>query len=289
MDHKSSDTVARSERHFTATLLTHLLMCNGFLGLKALFNELEISPPDEDNSEDFEVVSELDPLRDSSVENYEMSILFRQHGCKEVPDLFLRWGNQVLVIAVKYFPKPTAKELNSRAKEQIKAIEHLKSAAGYDSCHFTYALITVESIKSTIFYHAISHFIEWAKVIATLKRAFGNDVAPDVAYCLEKLESEVERAHKESERQALWESITDIKTLVDDLPKYIERGLGYVSFHGGEKALRQASLEELEHPHYFRITESPPSNRHWVRVDTILEHYLLLKIAEHMNRARTST
>ena len=40
---KSFSGTARSERHFTALLLPHLLMSNNFAGARALFERLELA------------------------------------------------------------------------------------------------------------------------------------------------------------------------------------------------------------------------------------------------------
>ena len=278
MNHKSFDSVARSERYFTATLLAHLLMCNGFHGLKALFDELQISPSDEASSNDFEVVSELDPLRDSSIGDPGLQKLFQEHGRVAVPDLFLRWGNQALVLEAKFFTEPSAEELASQIEEQKKAIALVKSKAGYDSCHFTYALLTVRPIKTNANRKLPCHPLLWPKVIDTLKAAFGDDAAPDVAYCLEKLECAVERAGQELPKQLSWRRIDDIRTLIAKLPTLLERDLVYVGYTGGSKALGQASLEELEQRDHYKITEGPRPNANWLRVDEIVDRYMELKL-----------
>lgn len=63
--------VSRSERYFTTTLLSHLLMANNFEGTKLLFKFL-FNKDDFDGGLGFEIVTELDPLRDPSVLDSEM-------------------------------------------------------------------------------------------------------------------------------------------------------------------------------------------------------------------------
>ena len=287
MNNRSFDSLARSERHLTATLLTHLLMCNDFTGLKALFETLGIMPTGETKSDDFEVVSELDPLRDSRIGNPKVRKLFDKHGRVAVPDLFLRWGNQALVLEAKFFTEPPKKELASQLEAQERAIDFaLEHKVDYKSCHFTYALLTVKQItvmpeKVETNKKLLGETLTWSTVIDTLEERFGDDAAPDVAYCLGKLKSAEKRARKELKQKADWKTIKDIKTLIANLQEYIERNLIYVGFTGGERALRQASLEELEERHHYKLTEPPAPSRDWLRVDVVVDHYIKLKLEEN--------
>ena len=55
---------ARSERHFTALLLPHLLMSNNFAGSRALFKKLGLYEGKAFDPSDVEIVAELNPIRD---------------------------------------------------------------------------------------------------------------------------------------------------------------------------------------------------------------------------------
>ena len=83
--------VARSESYFTATLLSHLLMANNFEGTKLLFKYLK-NDANFDEGTDFEIVTELDPLRDASVTNTIIQKLFKENGRMAVPDIFFTLG-----------------------------------------------------------------------------------------------------------------------------------------------------------------------------------------------------
>ncbi len=285
MNHRSFDSLARSERHFTATLLTHLLMHKEFTGLKALFETLGITPTDEATSHYFEVVSELDSLRDSRIGNPEVRKLFDEHGRVAVPDLFLRWGNQALVLEAKFFTEPPEKELASQLEAQGRAIDlALEHKVGYESCHFTYALLTVRkrkvmSEKVGTNKKLLGETLTWSTVIDTLKKRFGDDAAPDVDYCLKKLESAVDRAEEELKRKADWKTIKGMKTLIANLQEYIEEDRIYVGFDGGERALKQAPPEKLEQRKY-KLMAPPRPSRNWLRIDEVVDHYIKLKLEE---------
>ncbi len=110
------DETARSERYFSATLLSRLLMVNEFAGLKALFKDLDIVPANS-LSTDIEIVTELDPLRDGAKANKNIESIFAKEGRMAVPDLFLRWGKRILVIEAKFFTAPTIEDLDAQVSK----------------------------------------------------------------------------------------------------------------------------------------------------------------------------
>ena len=58
---------ARSERHFSALLLPHLLMSNDFAGCRTLFEKLGLGRGQELGPDDIEIVAELNVIRHHSV------------------------------------------------------------------------------------------------------------------------------------------------------------------------------------------------------------------------------
>ena len=63
MENSFSGT-ARNERHFTASLLPHLLMSNNFAGARALFGRLGLGSGQGLDPSDIEIVADLNPIRD---------------------------------------------------------------------------------------------------------------------------------------------------------------------------------------------------------------------------------
>jgi len=116
------DRVARAERYFADTLLPHLLMAHEFMGLKLLFRHVLSQVDFSQFPDDFELVTELDPLRDGSVGNETVRTLYRDLGRVTVPDLFVRWDRYCLVIEAKFFTDPADDELTEQVSLQRKAI-----------------------------------------------------------------------------------------------------------------------------------------------------------------------
>ena len=112
--------VARSERYFTATHFAHLLMSNNFEGTKIFFRFI-LNNESFDEGDDFEIVTELDPIRDASVLGNTEKQLFMENGRVAVPDIFLRWGNYACIIEAKFFTLPRWDDLKNQVNEQKKS------------------------------------------------------------------------------------------------------------------------------------------------------------------------
>lgn len=143
------DATARAERYFVATLLTHLLLSDGFAGLKRLFYHMFGDETCASLSDDFEIVSELDPLRDGSIQDSAVKKLYQEHKRIAVPDLFLRWGHNCLIIEAKFFTDPAAEELHEQVKLQKEAIKKVQPYTFYKNWEVRYATLTIQPVKST--------------------------------------------------------------------------------------------------------------------------------------------
>ena len=98
---------ARSERHFTALLLPHLLMSNNFAGARALFRRLDLDSGQAPDSSDIEIVAELNPIRDVVGRVTDGNTADSEKQSQVVPDLFIRIGGSALVIEAKFFTHPS--------------------------------------------------------------------------------------------------------------------------------------------------------------------------------------
>jgi hypothetical protein len=128
--------VARSERYYVATLLSHCLMANDFEGLKELFIKVLGSNACSNLSNDSEIVSELEPLRDGSVYNTHVKELYLKYKRIAVPDLFLRWDNQCIILAAKFFTDPENDALLEQIRGQQDAIDKVKKFTLYKDMSF---------------------------------------------------------------------------------------------------------------------------------------------------------
>ncbi|MCP4118013.1 MAG: hypothetical protein GY737_21960 [Desulfobacteraceae bacterium] len=279
MDRYRFDSVARSERYFTATLLSHLLMAQDFLGLQAIFDALSIVPSRASNSDNFELISELDPLRDGSTQNERIRNLFQEHGRLAVPDLFLRWNDQLLIVEAKFFTSPNDDDCVEQIRAQKKAIELVLPETAYATSNISYAVLIVQRTSGLKSLPGDIRFITWSDLIVSLSEAFSGRETPDVSYCFDVLRRAEQRARKELEKPE-WthKRITNLQALLSGLPKLVEENLIYVGFKGGERRLMQASLEELEQRDHYKLSDVRWSSN-WLRVDLLIGRYLSLKIA----------
>lgn len=180
------DEIARSERYFVSTLLTHLLMADDFKGLKTLVrktHDLHEKPKDDDN-EDFEVVTELDPVRDVHYYDNGKNNLLNEHGRVAVPDMFLRWGKNILVIEAKFFTDPADEKVVDQVREQQRAIEIVKKYTEYQGDYnFKYAMLTTRSLADKESKDDKIIRLTWEEIVALID---GLELSSlDNQYCLQ--------------------------------------------------------------------------------------------------------
>lgn len=272
------DSVARSERYFTATLFSHILLGQNFLGLRSLFRTLSIDPSAEARDE-FELVSELDPLRDGALASDEIRALFQQHGRLAVPDLFLRWDSRILVIESKFFSAPSDADLLHQVTNQKQAIDLVLSGTLYEGCEISYAVLTVQGASVARNPGQEILTCTWSDLLASLRRGFRGFETPDIEYCFDVLDAAEKRAAAElAETELQYERVSNVRTLMSSLDDLLERGLIYVGFTGGEGRLMEASLQNLEQRGHYKISDVRWSNN-WVRIDQLVSRYLVVKIA----------
>ena len=279
------DETARSERYFTATLLSHLLMVNEFAGLKALFNNLGIIPADS-FSTDIEIVTELDPLRDGAKseeqdkENKDKKItkIFKDKGRVAVPDLFLRWGDQILVIEAKFFTAPTVVDLAEQVAKQRDAITLVLDDTQYGECKIEYALLTVNEVRGEDKLLSDVSQLTWTGVIEILRNTLGEEHQSNIDYCFKILENAVKRSKEElSNNAADYRIVANIGELLKALPELIASKELFVGYTGGLKKLDRAEFSTLEHRSHYKVSRLQ-SNSNWIRIDVVIKKYLDLKL-----------
>jgi hypothetical protein len=277
------DEVARTERYFTASILPHLLMSDNFAGLKALFNHLEICPENHD-SEEFEVVSELDPLRDGSVYNSTVKSLFNEYGRMAVPDLFLRWGKSILVVEAKFFTDPVFDSIGEQIGLQKKAIESVREQTIYnDKFSINYLILAINSHEETKAVNKAECFLfkTWSEITEVLKKCFERSTgnSEDIHYGINLLEASISRARKEfcddNTRKISYRIIKTFEKLLSEIPVLISEEKLYVGITGGEKKLKSMTIEEFKNRGHYKVSKVCWTDN-WIRLDIVLGHYFNL-------------
>lgn len=262
------DRTARAERYFVGSMLVHLLMANNFHGLKKLFREIfkdEITP-DINSSTDYEIVSELDALRDGSVQNNAVKKLYRELRRVAVPDLFLRWSTKCLVIEAKFFTDPSGGDLVKQINLQKEAIEHVKAYTKYKDFFFKYSALTANPQGPFL---GDVYELSWEELLVwiTDKNSASEDelYAHDILRCaLDRLANEVKAGNGITFEKLKFDQ------LMDNIPRLIKEKKIYIGFTGGISALMESELEELESRSHFKVSDIRWTDN-WISLDLFLQ------------------
>lgn len=232
--------VARAERFYVATIFSHILMANDFAGLKLLFGKLfKEEAAKLKDSTDFEVVSELDPLRDPSVYSKEVRKIFHSYRRIAVPDLFLRWGHLGLVLEAKFFTDPSEEKLEEQINLQKEAIGRTKRYTAYNKIEFVSLALNKAKIPNT-------KGLSWDDVSVLLNELLRSSRSRDLAYCKAVLDNAIGRAKKELQEyksgKVSYERYPKLIRLLERIEKKCD---GYVGVDGGLSALALMSKAEL--------------------------------------------
>lgn len=272
------DKVARSERYFTASLLTHLLMFNDFSGAKSL---LGFFFADYEESDEIEIVSELDPLRDGSVINRDVKEKFKKMGRIAVPDLFIRIGKNILVLEAKFFSEPNITDLKNQMNLQIKAIEEVKSQTKYVDCNMLHCLLTINEInfKESKDFRTIT----WDKILEIINEANKvKTITNDFSYSLEKIKNAIIRAKNElqspSRKTVICERYPSLKELLKDIQRLIDEGKIYFGFTGGENVLMKTKISLLNTRDHYKISDVRWTDN-WLTLDLLIKRLIQEKIS----------
>ena len=272
------DTAARSERYFTMTMFTHLLMAENFKGLKKFYEYLSFEPSNSSNADTFEVVSELDSIRDGRLQRNELIDTYLNNGRVAVPDLFLRWNNKIFVIEAKFFTLPSRDELKRQCELQKKSIDYSLNYTNYKECDIKYIALTVSKNFTNKLNQDYLEFISWHDVISFMKQCYSETKSYDIKYCFYVIDDALKRAQNElnNSKHEKLEQVQNIKTLLQNLSSYVDRNMLYVGFVGGERKLKNASLDDLENRGHYKIRKDC-INDNWIQLGKLLEHYIYLK------------
>jgi hypothetical protein len=266
--------VARSERYFTATLLAHLLMANNFEGTKLLFKYLQ-KDDSFDEGADFEIVTELDPLRDASVTNTIIQKLFKENGRVAVPDIFLRWGTFAFVIEAKFFTLPKWAKLKTQIKKQKEALRLILDKTMYDEIKLQHCLLLVKK-PGGIEEKSIPVII-WDELIDLLEKNLSLPISLDCKYSFDILKRSIMRAKTELEKniETPHIRISSIQALIEQLPQLLEDGMVYVGFSQGLNSPK-CDLKYLETRSHYKVADEK-YGKNWIRIEEIIGKYISLK------------
>ena len=272
---------ARSERHFTALLLPHLLMSNNFAGARALFEKLGLGSVQVLDPSDIEIVAELNPIRDVVGGVTDANTPPPEKKGQVVPDLFLRIGSSALVIEAKFFTHPSGSAVADQLSSQRDAIAEVLPHTEYRRCSFHYLALTVLPLDDLAEWHADSSRMTWSEVISVLEPVVGTDSSADTAYALGALKDAVERSGVEADTSSKAKGrVRSIGELLQKAKTLLESGDRYVGFVGGKRALDTATVEDLETRQHYKYSDCQP-NKNWLPLHLVISHYLKLKAEEY--------
>ena len=272
---------ARSERHFTALLLPHLLMSDDFAGARALFGKLRLGSGQEFDTSDVEIVAELNPIRDVVVRVTDANTPFREKQGQVVPDLFLRIGSSALVIEAKFFTHPSGSAVVDQLSSQRDAIAEVLPHTEYGKCSLHYLALTVLPLDDLAEWNADSSRMTWCELISVLEPVVGADSSADIAYALETLKDAVKRSRVEADTASKEKGrVGSVEELLQKANTLLESGHLYVGFVGGQRALDTATIETLEKRQHYKYSDCQP-NKNWLPLHSVISHYLKLKAEEY--------
>jgi hypothetical protein len=258
--------VARAERFYVATILGHVLMANGFMGLKLLFAQVFGSKTKTcPKVDDFEIVSELDPLRDASVYNTAVQKIYQKYRRIAVPDLFLRWGGLCLIIEAKFFTDPSAEKLGAQIALQKQAIARIKKFTSYSDIKFaSLALDKTTGIKNTV-------SLSWEDIVKLMDKIPPAGLSEDLVYCRRVLSAAIARARGELKDLASGK-ITYTKYRFSDLISVLEKDTsGFVGFQGGSARLASTDRKQLGARSHYKFSLRSWSKDNWIPAEEFLQ------------------
>ena len=268
---------ARSERHFTALLLPHLLMSNNFAGSRALFKKLGLYEGKAFDPSDIEIVAELNPMRDVVGRSTNPNAAPPGEQGQVVPDLFVRIGDSALSIEAKFFTHPSAWAVAYQLRSQRKAIEMVLPHTKYERCTFHYLVLTVLPLDDLAEWDANTSRMTWSEVIKVIETVINADSSPDAAYALEELRDAVKRSSEEANTSSKERGrVGSVEELLQQAKKLLDEGYRCIGFVGGERALANATVKDMEERNHYKYSDCQPS-KNWIPLHLVICYYLKLR------------
>lgn len=268
------DNVARSERYFTSLILPHLLMSNNYHLLNALFETIFKIDFSKLKNHEYEIVSELDPIRDGSVHSEDVKTIFIENRRMAVPDLFLRINNYILIIEAKFFTHPNEEELTEQINLQITAINKVLKFTKYKNSKIVYCLLT--TLKTNLLDKNITS-LTWDDILELTLNNTHKPLSRDLNYVINILSKSNERAKKwlKPIGKITFKKYT-FNELLDNLSSFIKNDKIYIGIDGGINKLLNLSLNDLQSRSHYKVSETKWSDN-WITIDNLIKRYLNLK------------
>ncbi len=266
--------VARSERYFTATHLAHLLMANNFEGTKLFFKQF-FQNEVVDGNEDFEVVTEVDLLRDPGKQDHEIKQLFHDHGRIAVPDLFVRWGKNAFVIEAKFFTLPNISRLKNQVEEQRRAVNYILDKTAYADFKITYAIIALEFKQKNQIKDILT--LNWKQIVDLFESQLALPISNDCKYSITIINDAIERAQNElfPISNTNWIRFNSFNELYDQWEQLIEAGYLYIGFSEGLSSYR-VDLQHSLLRNQYKVSTTKDNNK-WIELKDLIAKYHKLK------------
>jgi hypothetical protein len=246
-------------------------MDNEFSGMKKLFTKVFGEELDSASESEFEIVSELDPLRDASVYHTEIKKLYSSFKRIAVPDLFLRWGKLCMLIEAKFFTDPSDDEIEKQVATQMEAVEKVRKYTAYAECVFKYVTLTIRRDNKLQEKH---HNLTWDELYKELETV--DNLSNDSRYCLSVLRCGIDRAKEEAQRtNGVTFSKYTYSQLIKEIGSFLQKGSIYVGFSGGLVALKKADLRELIDRSHYKVSDVQWTEN-WITIDQLISRLVEL-------------
>jgi len=231
---------------------------------------------DQQTINDFELVTELDAIRDGSVQDENLSKIFKEEGRIAVPDIFLRCGNNCLVIEAKMFTYPTDDEMNKQLLAQKKLIDRF-TREGYYADHVFKQLLIATDKYTLAGFECLTWQILKDEIIAE-----DNNGTPESNYCRRVLFSAIARAQTEAETSGPGDSIrvtpqgnsSAIQQLIERSSTMIKDGYVFVGIDGGSEQLKITTADELRARSHYKVGKRKRSAENWLLIGTVLNRII---------------
>ncbi|MDD5093399.1 MAG: hypothetical protein PHV74_03330 [Dehalococcoidia bacterium] len=267
------DKAARSEKYLVNTIFTHLLLHNNFSGMRPLFHRVFGLAACSQLPDDFEIVSDPDPLRDGSAFHPEVKKICSEFKQVAAPDLFLRWSHLCLVIEARFFADPSTDELSEQIRLQREVIEKVQPFTLYRDWEIKFAVLVINPARIRMGRDVV--VLSWDEIISTMRATEKN--SSDVEYCWKVLEDAKDRARKEATSSPIitFEKLK-FADMLKQLPRLIEQGKVYVGFSGGLEELSTLTEQKLASRPHYEVSNIQWSEN-WITIDRFLHRVLEMK------------
>ncbi len=273
----SFDLTSRTERYFASTILPIFLTANGNKGIKNLFKEFY---PNVHDSDEIELVTEPNPLRDGRLISPEVKEKYKKNENIAIPDLFLKMGDKILIIEAKFFTFPDEEELEKQIKQQKETFNEVKKHTLYgEQAEPKYLGIGINEVSPKDFYS----YLTWRELLNII---YKDNKLDDYKYfkniiedAIIRAEDELSRKSGKNKRKKIEFETVSFQMLINNSSTYLNEGKIFVGYVEGRAELKIKTLEELKKRDY-KVSKVKWS-KNWILLTEILERYIKVKFLQN--------